>query len=124
MTILASGRKALWATSLLLSLGACTTYEYVPPSTAAGRACAAQCEQPRASCVSSAQDRAEAEAKDCRQTRTFTLALCLAGANDKAQKEKCHERAPVCVAIPLTESCEAGFRRCYTTCGGKVIEVD
>ena len=117
-------RHALMAVPMLLALGACTTYEYVPPSSDAGRACAAQCEQPRQSCIASAQDRAEAGAKECRQTRAFTLALCLAGANDKAQKEKCHERAPACVAIPMTESCEASFRRCYTSCGGRVIEVD
>lgn len=117
-------RQVLTAAALLLTLSACTTYEYLPPTTDAGRACASQCEQPRESCISSAQDRAEAKAKECRQTRTFTLALCLAGASDKAQKDKCHERSPACIAVPLTESCEASFRRCYTSCGGRVIEVE
>ncbi|WP_145985542.1 hypothetical protein [Marilutibacter maris] len=106
-----------------LPLAACTTYDYLPPVSDAGRECAAICTHAKQVCEAG---KAEAEAvarSDCQAGSDYLLSECLADAEDDDEKGACRLQARDCSVPypPVGLDCRPDFDRCYTDCGGRIV---
>ena len=116
-------RAAVLALALLA--GACTSYQYVPPASEAGRQCVATCDTNRQICVAGKEQAAASQNQACETRRAVQLASCLATALTLEARNYCNKVAPRCSGnYASTSSCDDGYRACYVQCGGRVIEVE
>lgn len=147
-------RSVFTLVSLLILLAACKTteYRYIPPATDAGTQCTSGCQNHRAECRSTAEERAsiayhncmressrqydqclrssDNEYRACRDSASDDYASCLHTTRDPAKcpKEECHKRS--CSKDHCFDNnanfgpCERQFRGCYQQCGGQVEEVE
>lgn len=106
-----------------MGLSACTTFEFIPPNSDAGRQCVATCETALKTCEAGAKQAAATKEAACESRESNVLALCLALASDKPAKEKCTKARKTCFAVPESYRCAVDHRNCFRNCGGKVIEV-
>jgi hypothetical protein len=103
----------------MLALASCSKpepprYTYVPPDTQEGRACVTQCAGSMDSCRSSEQQRFHVcEYKRQRDMRAYQKCSQASGS------AFCQQPPASCPAMDLY-GCEATYRSCYETCGGKV----
>lgn len=114
--------------SLLLAvvtlLSACTTYQYIPPTSDAGRQCVATCDISQQTCESGEKQTAANRESACETRESNNLAICLASAKDQGAKEKCNRSKKSCYNAPALYRCQESHRTCFTNCGGKVIETN
>lgn len=109
--------------ALTLIQAACVNYQYIPPTTDAGRQCVAACDAPQQACIADHRQRAENRVRSCQMERSFRLDQCLASAGSDKDRQNCAQAADrSCETATDTSGCSAEFRRCYTTCGGQVAE--
>jgi hypothetical protein len=114
-------RGALWLMLLLLSgCAAEPGYRFVPPTTAAGQSCVAQCDETQQRCQS---DRV-AEVRECESR--FERALrdfdgCRRNAFSPGAQGACV--APRACSGASDSRCVTDYRACYTQCGGTVETV-
>ncbi len=114
-------RLAAWATLALLA-GACASYRYIPPQTAAGRQCVTTCDTNKQLCAAGKEQTAAVKAQACETRRATQLSACLAVAgNDKAAREQCAKKVGYCSTYADTSACDEGYRSCYVQCGGQVV---
>jgi len=99
---------------LLLTLGACTEYAYIPPPGPEGQACVSQCRFDQQQCRAFH----DGEYQRCLATRNFAMAAynrCVAS------------RALGCVPPPACMNqgwrCGNDFDQCFRGCGGRIEEV-
>ena len=119
-------KRLLSALLLALLLSACgpmyeTRYTFVPPKGSSGQACILQCENNRMQCEQLAEmrfqnceDRADREYRDCEHEQVF-------GYDKKGRwtcVDNCYCWRDSCERD--TDRCDALYRTCYQTCGGKV----
>ncbi|SFR94715.1 hypothetical protein SAMN05216570_1037 [Dyella sp. OK004] len=116
------GFRLLGCLGLILAQAACTTYQYVPPTTETGRQCVMTCETGHQACVGDAQYSADRRARSCEVDRSITLKKCLERASSDAEARTCNNSssANYCGNSANTLSCDADYRRCYAGCGGQV----
>ena len=76
--------------------GCATTYEFVPPTTEAGRLCVTQCAAVRESCVANAQAQANREFERCERASDQEFSRCLILADTKEKKAACDKRRRYC----------------------------
>lgn len=117
-------RAAFGGALAAVLFAACTTYEYIPPTSDAGRQCVASCENARQVCIAGSHQTAATNKASCETRETNRLALCLAAARDQAARDQCSKGRNNCFAVADTYRCENSHRACFTTCGGQVIEKD
>lgn len=122
---------------LLLALVACgpvyeTGYRFEPPEDAASPAvqqCLAACNASQAVCQASAQE----DLRRCDEQASLRFSACQARA--QLDFELCRGDArttgetcimPLCqrpaCSTAAVDSCAAGYRRCFASCGGVVVE--
>lgn len=117
--------RHLCVLAFALMAGACTSYQYVPPASDAGRQCVATCDTNRQICIAGKEQAAASQNQACETRRAAQLAGCLAVALTPEARAYCHKVAPHCPsAYAGTGGCEEGYRACYVQCGGRVIEVE
>ncbi|MFN4262620.1 MAG: hypothetical protein ACK4IT_03100 [Thioalkalivibrionaceae bacterium] len=97
-----------------------TEYRYTPPAGEQARFCVAQCMNTRELCRISAEQRAALRAAECRSEADRTYAQCLASAGTDEARSRCRPRTASCSSSVQSERCDADYRVCYQTCGGKV----
>lgn len=122
---------------LLLVVVACgpvyeTTYRFEPPEDAASPAtqqCLAACEAAQGACRASANE----ELRRCDEQVSLRYSACQARAqldfdmcrgDARSTGETCVMplcRRPVCPTMAF-DACDAGYRRCFASCGGVVVE--
>lgn len=113
---------ALLALTLLVS--ACTSYQYVPPPTEAGRQCVTSCDTNRQICIAGKEQAAASQSQGCEMRRAVQLSNCLSVALTPQARAYCNKVAPHCTGSTAnTGACDSGYRACYVQCGGRVIEV-
>lgn len=147
-----AGKTILLAAMLVLS-GCATQYEYLPPTTAEGRACAIQCQATQASCRARQDQRATAafnqckqdavieqnqclresviELQQCQHDADIEYGACLKYAHNETERNACKRKscnsrscdARSCYNSANYDLCDSDFRLCYQTCGGQVREV-
>lgn len=115
-------RFFLWMCVLWGLTGCATTYEFVPPTTEAGRLCVTQCAAVRESCVANAQAQANREFERCERASDQEFTRCLILADTKEKKAACDKRRRYCGEFVNDEPCEERYRSCFQVCGGRVIE--
>ena len=115
-------RAAVLAFALLA--GACTSYQYVPPASEAGRQCVTTCDTNRQICIAGKEQAAASQNQACETRRAVQLASCLATALTPEARNYCNKVAPRCSGnYASTGGCDDGYRACYVQCGGRVVEV-
>ena len=116
--------RLLSCLGLALIQAACASYQYIPPTTDAGRQCVATCEIGQQSCMANAQRAAESASHTCEMNRAYALDRCLDGASSQADRQSCNKSASAnyCGRSVNPYECEPQYRRCFTACGGQAIE--
>lgn len=115
-------RAALLVMALLVS--ACTSLQYIPPASDAGKQCVTTCDTNRQICISGQQQLAAGQNQSCEIRRATQLATCLSMAGTPQARAYCEKTVPRCAgAFANTGNCETQYRSCYVQCGGQVIEV-
>ena len=105
-------------------LAGCASYDYIPPKTESGRQCVATCETAKQTCLASAKQTAATKEAACQSRESNRLAICLAIAKDQAAKEKCNIARAYCGQVSDESSCTQSHDRCFTNCGGRIVETD
>ena len=100
------------ALPMLVGCGPRIVYDYTAPESPEGRACAAQCSNIQVYCRQSA----ESGYRACQAS--FQNALASYNACMEAKGKDCVY--PQGCFYPDTSSCDAGYRSCFVTCGGRV----
>lgn len=101
-----------------------TFYEYTPPRTAEGRACATQCQTIQTYCRSACKS----EENSCKQQERYEARQKYDRYVEKQRASNSKiERTPSsfesyrsCGEPACSTNCEEDFRVCYSTCGGQV----
>lgn len=110
--------------ALVFLVSACTSYQYVPPASEAGRQCVTTCDTNRQICIAGREQAAASQNQACETRRAVQLASCLATAFTPEARNYCNKVAPTCSSnFASTGACDDGYRACYVQCGGRVIEV-
>lgn len=118
-------RRCFTLVLLLLLLNACSTFDYVPPTTDAGKQCVATCEVASQTCHAGELQASSMQRSMCESNKTSQLALCLSDAKTDDKRKDCRQQAKseCAYSVPYgVGSCSASYDRCFTTCGGKIIE--
>lgn len=79
-------------TWLPLLLAGCVSYDYVPPTTDAGRQCVATCEVATQTCAAGARQANATNNSSSQIARSTALAACLGTARNDHDRKKCRER--------------------------------
>ena len=87
--LIPAARRAL----LAIALAGCTTYDYVPPASEAGRQCLATCEVARQTCRAGVSQTGAQQAATTELARSNQLATCLAGATSADDRKACQRGA-------------------------------
>lgn len=120
---------------LLLALAACapvqeTVYRFEPPAeaTAETRQCLADCEVARDACLAAAR----AEFQSCEESATLRQTACARNAQldymtcirIDDDDRGCYRRFCRRALCPTTglDACASAYRRCFSACGGSVVE--
>ncbi|MFC1885249.1 hypothetical protein ACFL2O_10815 [Thermodesulfobacteriota bacterium] len=113
--------KLLLCTIILLSLYSCstkpvyqTTYDFIPPASAEGKACTHQCETINVQCKQIADMQADSKREEVRRQY---LECERQRRSEKYSTRICFEYS----VYPDYSRCSADYRRCFQRCGGKVI---
>jgi len=103
-----------------------TTYEFIPPESAAGMQCLTNCQLIVQQCESNLR----LEQQNCETQAALEYQLCMAS-RVMGPDPKRGWRSPKCLqncycsrrycSMSSTEVCQVRFRECYSQCGGKVI---
>lgn len=110
--------RTLFLIILPLVLSACVTTrnEYIPPASAEGRTCVAQCERNKQQC---AAIQANAQSQ-CQQN--YNLALRAYNECKKTdQKNQCIQPR---YCYQDTSTCDTNHDSCYRSCGGRIHQVE
>lgn len=111
---------------LVLLLNACSTFDYIPPTTDAGKQCVATCEVATQTCQAGARQAGALAKSLCESNKSNQLALCLSDAKTDDKRKSCQKRAKEYCghggAYGASGDCSASYDRCFTTCGGQIIE--
>lgn len=118
------------AALLAIALAGCTTYDYVPPASEAGRQCLATCEVARQTCRAGVSQTGAQQAATTELARSNQLVTCLAGATSADDRKACQRGANNGVLLntqqhsqPIGElQCSSTYDQCFTNCGGQIIE--
>lgn len=115
-------RLSLSLVLLATLLGGCASYQYIPPATESGRQCVATCETAKQTCSAGAKQVAASKEMACESRASNSVAICLATAKDQAAKEQCNKSRPYCGQVSGEAQCNTSYDRCFTTCGGQIVE--
>ncbi|KAF0811700.1 hypothetical protein IGB42_03858 [Andreprevotia sp. IGB-42] len=110
---------ALLLTSLL---GACVSYEYLPPATDQGKTCVAVCTGVREQCYGTEEQKARQEQDRCEIRETSKQTQCLLLAKTDADKATCLKNKGSCYYSANTYRCDSQYDQCFVQCGGRIIE--
>lgn len=116
------------ATSLLLA--ACSTFDYIPPATDAGKQCVATCEVASQTCQAGVRQAKALQNAMCESQKSNELTNCLSDAKSREQRKDCKERATskcgfgnsMHLGFGGGNDCSGTYDRCFTNCGGEIIE--
>jgi hypothetical protein len=103
---------ALWLVTVLAGCGPQIVYDYAPPQTPEGRACAIQCHSSAALCRQMQQNTYQ----QCQNTYN----LMLQNYNACRENGGKHCSMPSICSSPSTSICDQNYRECFAACGGKV----
>lgn len=93
-----------------------TFYTFTPPETASGQQCLMQCEHLKMQCRSMEEMRVDA----CEERSRWAQERCRDDIYRRKHREpKWHECGSESCTADL-ERCEASYRSCYQSCGGRV----
>ncbi len=107
--------RAILSVLALLTLGACTQYQYIPPPTPEGRSCVAQCTMMRSQC----QSQENFQVQQCNMMRSAALTSynrCRAAGGG----HRCVE-PPICTGGSW--QCSGPYDDCFRACGGQIVPV-
>lgn len=110
--------------AFLLNGCSTTSYEFVPPTTEAGRMCTAQCAIAKESCLGDAEAQGVRNKATCEQLSSQEYTSCLINANNAEQKKACQKKKRICIEYASTDRCEKRYRGCFVGCGGRVVEFE
>ncbi len=107
--------KFVWIINSIIMLSACTTisYQFVPPSTQAGRMCLNECLRYKSKCKNNC------EMKDMQQQSLNIMTNAVANNKNNYYTSPSYYNNYQCIS-----DCEEDYRSCYENCGGQVIRVE
>ncbi len=113
-------RCILPALLLSASLSACgpmyqTVYDFEPPADSSGGYCIGRCESDRARCI----DNVRYDYERCDQNAQMEQQSCRDRLSWEGKKEKWYDCGKTSCSND-TDPCEADYRGCYQSCGGRV----
>lgn len=117
--------RTLWIAAVAvpcLLMAGCVSYDYLPPTSDAGRQCIATCATAKQTCEAGKAQATAMERNTCQMNENYQLSQCLADANDDKAKKKCREAVGNCSYVFAHGfSCSTDYDRCYTDCGGLIV---
>lgn len=111
---------------LIMLISGCTSiqYQYIPPTTDAGRQCVTTCDTNRQICIAGKEQVAETRNEACENRNSNSRIVCLATARTDAERQACtNKRESYCSNYSDSDSCDTSYRFCYTQCGGQVKQI-
>lgn len=122
--------KLHWSLALSMLLFGCSTFEYIPPDTDAGRQCLATCEVATQTCQAGDRQAKALQGAMCESQKSNELTNCLKDAKTKDKREDCKDRAAAKCGFGNSmqysygngSNCSVTYDRCFQTCGGQIIE--
>ena len=115
-------KKYIYLVLSFCLLISCTTYryEYIAPTTEAGKMCAMQCMSTKQMCYNSMGFQTQNNATMCHQQNSMSYQNCVARAQNHDDVKKCNPNPQYCPTNPNYYQCDESYRQCFATCGGTV----
>jgi len=103
-------------------ISSCTTYsyQYIAPTTEAGKTCATQCMTTKQVCYNATVQQAQNNVNICHQQNSFSYQACVSRAQSHDDVKKCNPNPQYCQGTPNYWQCDESYRQCFSTCGGTV----
>ncbi len=100
-----------------------TDYSYSPPTSSSGKSCIAQCQQSQFLCQQLNDSRKQNCINTAKQDALYRYELYKS--TQLSQKKPIEKTLDSFMILPydcnISQDCEAQYRTCFTTCGGKVF---